>query len=89
MELRITRGERRNTLVMKGLNWTLILIVMFIIGAVIGSCSDSDSISGYDSYSDTYKSNSEYISNVSDIADAYGISEWEVDQKIKAVTEGR
>lgn len=63
----------------------LIVVVILVLAGMVGSCSD-DSDNGY---SKTYNTDKEYRDNVKDIADAYGISEREVDEKINAVTGGR
>ena len=76
----------------KGPNLMKYFVIGWLILAVIAigvSLCDDNSTTSYDGYSDTYKNNAEYRKNVSDIADVYGISEEEVDRKIKAVTGGR
>lgn len=70
----------------KGLIIAVIILVLF---GIIGSCSDSSLDSKYSGYSNTYKYDSEYRDNIKDIADAFGVSEKEVDQKINAVTGGK
>ena len=68
----------------------LIIAVIFLaFCGIIGSCSDSSSDSKYSGYSKTYNEDSEYRQNIKDIADAYGVTEREVDQKINAVTGGK
>lgn len=71
---------------MKGSGW-IIAIIIIVLLAMLGSCDDSSS--PYEGYSDTYKTDAKYRSDVSGIADAFGVSEWEVDSKINAVTGGR
>ena len=70
-------------------NILVIAVIILLICGIIGSCSDSSSNSKYSGYSDTYNNNSEYRKNIKDIADAYGVTEKEVDQKINAVTGGK
>ena len=66
----------------------LIYLVIFVVFVLIASQCSSDSKSSYDGYSDIYKTDSKYRSNVGSIADDFGISEREVDAKINAVTGG-
>ena len=70
-------------------NGLIIGAIFLIFCSVLGSCSDSSSESKYSGYSDTYKSDSKYREDIADIADAFGVSEREVDRKINAVTGGR
>ena len=63
--------------------------IILALCALFGSCSDSSSDTEYSRYSSTYRNDAEYRENVGDIADAYGISEEEVDRKINAITGGR
>lgn len=65
------------------------VVILLIVCGILGSCSDSSSSSKYSGYSKTYNSDSEYRENVRDIANAFGVSEKEVDKKINAVTGGR
>jgi hypothetical protein len=68
----------------------LIIAVIFLaFCGIIGSCSDSSSNSKYSGYSKTYNEDSEYRQNIKKIADAYGVTEKEVDRKINAVTGGK
>ena len=70
-------------------NFLIGVVIFLVICSLLGSCSDSSSDYEYSGYSNTYKNDSEYRDNVKDIADAYGMSEKEVDQKINAITGGR
>ncbi len=67
----------------------IIAVIILAFCGIIGSCSNSSSDSKYSGYSSTYKNDSEYRQNIKDIADAYGVTEKEVDQKINAVTGGK
>lgn len=69
----------------------VIIIVVIILGicGIVGSCDDSSSYDEYPEYSNTYNNDYEYRENVGDIAEAFGISEKEVDEKINAITGGR
>ena len=69
-------------------NFLIVAVILLAFCGILGSCSDS-SESSYSDYSDTYRNDSEYRKNIKDIADVYGVSEKEVDQKINAVTGGR
>ena len=70
-------------------NFLIAVGVIFLICAIAGGCTDSSSGTKYSGYSKTYNDDAEYRSNVKDIAEAYGISEYEVDQKINAVSGGK
>ena len=73
----------------KGIIVVAIIIVIAVFGSLGGCDSSSSSSSKYSGYSNTYKNDAEYRENVKDIANAYGMSEKEVDKKINAITGGR
>jgi len=67
-----------------------VIISIFFIFSLVGCGSSNSSYeSRSNGYSDTYNNNSEYRSNVDDIANEYGTSSSEVDAKINAITGGR
>ena len=68
------------------------MAVILVFCGILGSCSDTSSnneYTKYGGYSKTYQNDAEYRNNVKNIADAYGVSEREVDEKINAVTGGK
>ena len=67
-------------------NFIIVVAVFFVLCAVVGSCSDS-SDSKYNGYSDSYNNDEEYRDDVGEIADAFGVSDQEVDEKINAVVD--
>lgn len=70
-------------------NGVIIAIFIVFLLALLGSCSDSSESSSYSKYSNTYKNNAEYREDVGEIADAFGVTEEEVDRKINAITGGK
>lgn len=73
-------------------NYFPIIVAVILFLSILGSCGDSsssNSSSRYSGYSSTYKNDAGYRDDVKEIADAYGVSEKEVDQKINAITGGR
>ena len=67
----------------------IIVAIILVFCGALGSCGDSSTDNKYSGYSKTYKEDSEYRKNIKKIADAYGMSEKEVDKKINAVTGGK
>lgn len=67
----------------------IVIILLIVILAMFGACSDSSSSSRYSGYSSTYANDADYRNDVGEIADVFGVSEWEVDRKINAATGGR
>ena len=67
----------------------IIVMIVLVFCGILGSCGDSSSNNKYSGYSKTYNEDSEYRKNIKKIADAYGVSEKEVDKKINAVTGGK
>ena len=65
----------------------LIVAAILIVLYLFGSCSDSSGSSSYSGYSSSYQNDSSYRNDVSEIADAFGISEREVDSKINAIAD--
>lgn len=70
-------------------NFVIGIIVILLLSAILGSCSNNSSRNSYSGYSDTYKTDGTYRKNIKNISDVYGVSEKEVDAKINAVTGGR
>ena len=61
--------------------WIIGIIVVAFLG-LLGSCGDDGP-----SYSSEYYSNDSYREDVGEIADAFGMSDEEVDRKINAIVD--
>ena len=67
--------------------YLILAFIVLMIAIAASSNQSSKSSSSYSGYSNEYKTNSEYRSNVNSVADTYGKSALDVDRSIKAVAD--
>gem|GEM_PF-7113266 len=62
-----------------------VILAIILLSVLLGSCTASSN-SNSSGYSSTYQNDAGYREDVREIADVFGVSEYEVDSKINAVT---